>query len=75
MKKLRVYLDTSVIGGCFDPEFEEWSEALMNDFRSGRYLAVVSSVVAKEIEAAPDFVQELYTERLADAGLGFGGFQ
>ena len=45
MKKLRVYLDTSVIGGCFDEEFEEWSEALMNDFRNGRYLAVVSNVV------------------------------
>jgi hypothetical protein len=65
MKKLRVYLDTSVIGGCFDHEFEEWSEALIEDFRNGRYLAVVSNVVAKEIEAAPDFVRNLYTEILA----------
>jgi len=65
MKKLRVYLDTSVIGGCFDPEFEEWSEALMNDFRKGRYLAVVSNVVEKEIEPAPEFVRELYTEILS----------
>ena len=62
MKKLRVYLDTSVIGGCFDEEFEEWSEALMNDFRNGRYLAVVSNVVEKEIEAAPGFVRELFAE-------------
>nr|VFJ57843.1 MAG: hypothetical protein BECKDK2373B_GA0170837_106840 [Candidatus Kentron sp. DK] len=64
MKKLRVYLDTSVIGGCFDAEFSEWSETLMDDFRSGRYLAVVSDVVEKEIEAAPDFVRDLYTEIL-----------
>lgn len=62
MKKLRIYLDTSVIGGCFDKEFEEWSEALMNDFRHGRYLAVVSNVVEKEIEAAPGFVRELFAE-------------
>jgi len=62
MKTLRVYLDTSVIGGCFYSEFEEWSETLMDDFRKGRYLAVVSDVVEKETEEAPDFVQELYRE-------------
>lgn len=65
MKTLRVYLDTSVIGGCFDEEFEEWSEALMNDFCNGRYLAVVSNVVEKEIEAAPGFVRELFAEVLS----------
>lgn len=37
----------------------------MDDFRGGRYFAVVSNVVAKEIEAAPDFVRELYTEILS----------
>jgi len=63
MKTLRVYLNTSVIGGCFDSGFEERSETLMDDFRKGRYLAVVSDVVEKEIEAAPDFVQELYREK------------
>jgi len=25
MHKQRIYLDTSVIGGCFDKEFAEWS--------------------------------------------------
>jgi len=65
MKKLRVYLDTSVIGGCFDHEFEEWSNALMEDFRNGRYYAVVSSVVSKEIDLAPNFVRDLYAEILA----------
>jgi len=24
MKKLKIYLDTSVIGGSFDDEFKEW---------------------------------------------------
>jgi len=65
MKKLRVYVDTSVVGGYFDIEFEEWSKALVNDFRVGRYEAVVSNVVAREIAAAPDFVRELYTEMLS----------
>jgi len=65
MKKLRVYVDTSVIGGYFDEEFSEWSTALVRDFRSGRYQAVVSNVVSKEISAAPEFVRELYAEMLA----------
>lgn len=34
MKKLRVYRDTSVVGGCFDPEFAAWSNALMADTSS-----------------------------------------
>lgn len=65
MKRLRVYLDTSVIGGCFDTEFEQWSNALIGNFRSGRYKAVVSSVVTKEVEPAPDFVRKLYEEILS----------
>jgi hypothetical protein len=28
MKKLRIYIDTSVIGGCFDAEFSEWSNSV-----------------------------------------------
>lgn len=65
MKKLRVYVDTSAVGGYFDTEFKEWSQALINDFRAGRYQAVVSNVVDKEIADAPDFVRELYAEVLS----------
>ena len=65
MKKLRVYVDTSVIGGYFDTEFKPWSEALVNDFRQQRFIVVVSSVTTAEIEPAPNFVQILYAELLA----------
>ena len=64
MKKLRIYVDTSVIGGCFDPEFRLWSEALMEDFRQGRRIAVISEVVATEIAPAPEFVKSLHEELL-----------
>ena len=33
--KPRVYIDTSVIGGCFDEEFRLWSEKLFDEFRAG----------------------------------------
>jgi len=29
MKILRIYVDTSVVGGCFDPEFAPWSNGLI----------------------------------------------
>lgn len=40
MKVQRVYIDTSVIGGCFDPEFAPWSNGLMKDFRLGNFRPV-----------------------------------
>lgn len=55
-KSIRVYLDTSVIGGCLDDEFETWSNALLRDFRSGRYVPVLSDLLATEIEPAPAHV-------------------
>lgn len=64
MKKSRIYVDTSVIGGCFDPEFKEWSVALFNDFRAGLYIPVVSDVTAAEVLAAPAFVRDLHAELL-----------
>jgi len=64
MKKLRIYVDTSVIGGCFDPEFKEWSLALVDDFRLGRYIPVISDVTAAEVLPAPSFVRELHAEML-----------
>jgi hypothetical protein len=31
MKKIFIYVDTSVIGGCSDPEFKEWSPGLLSE--------------------------------------------
>ncbi len=62
MKTLRIYTDTSVIGGCFDPEFSIWSDALMADFRQRHYVPVLSDVTAAEVAPAPDFVRALHRE-------------
>jgi predicted nucleic acid-binding protein len=64
MKRQRIYTDTSVIGGCFDAEFEAWSNGLMQDFRLGLLLPVLSVVVAAEIEPAPEPVRAQYAELL-----------
>jgi len=62
MKRQRIYIDTSVIGGCFDAEFAEWSNGLMNDFRNGTFQPLLSEVVAAEIDEAPENVQLVYAE-------------
>lgn len=64
MKLQRVYLDTSVLGGCFDPEFAEWSNGLVQDLRIGLYRPLLSEVLAAEIQDAPEQVQILYAELL-----------
>lgn len=64
MRKLRVYLDTSVVGGCFDPEFAVWSNALVADFRAGRIAPVVSELVAAEVQVAPHQVREKFEDLL-----------
>jgi len=56
--KQRVYIDTSVIGGCFDKEFEEWSLQLFNDFKSGKKTAVISDITLDELSDAPQRVQD-----------------
>jgi len=76
--KQRIYIDTSVIGGCFDEEFELWSNQLMEEFISGQKTAVISDITYREIELAPknvqeklfsipiDFIEEVITDREVD---------
>ena len=54
MRLQRVYVDTSVIGGCHDDEFATWSNGLMKDFRLGNFRPVVSEVVDAEVRDAPE---------------------
>ncbi|PKL39398.1 MAG: hypothetical protein CVV41_21425 [Candidatus Riflebacteria bacterium HGW-Riflebacteria-1] len=64
MKKIRVYVDTSVIGGCFDPEFEKWSNVLFKNFEDKILVPLTSAVVEKEIEFAPAEVQKKFEDFL-----------
>ena len=57
--KQRIYIDTSVIGGCYDQEFDEWSNALLEEFRTGVKVEVVSDLTRLELEDAPQDVREI----------------
>jgi len=65
MKVLRIYVDTSVLGGCFDNEFARWSIALIRNFRDGVFRPVLSEVVAAEVRLAPEAIWTMYADLLA----------
>ena len=51
--KVRIYTDTSVLGGCEDEEFAEHSIRLMEGFVRGDLVLVLSSLTIQELAAAP----------------------
>lgn len=60
--KPKIYVDTSVIGGCFDNEFEEWSNKLISEILSGNKIVLISDLTVDEIQDAPQNVQDKLNE-------------
>lgn len=52
-KLLRVYVDTSVVGGCLDEEFRVASIRLIERSRAGAALLVISDTTLAELAGAP----------------------
>ncbi len=59
ISKLRIYVDTSVIGGCEDEEFREPSRWLIQRFTQGEMTLVLSPLVVEELRASPRRVREV----------------
>ena len=68
MKKLRIYIDTSVVGGCLDDEFARDSQALVDIARRREVTLVISDLLAAEITRAPAGVQSVF-DALPDESL------
>lgn len=58
---MRVYIDTSVFGGCFDKEYRVYSTQLFKELRQGIKRAVISDITIRELEDAPLKVKNLLT--------------
>ena len=56
---LRVYIDTSVVGGCLDEEFAEESLAILEMARAGKIILLLSDVLVEELAKAPDAVRSV----------------
>jgi predicted nucleic acid-binding protein len=58
-RTIRVYVDTSVIGGCLDDEFREASLRLFDRSRAGHALLVSSDTTLAELASAPAKVRDV----------------
>ena len=56
MKK-RIYIDTSVVGGYFDKEFQEETMRLYNWFEDNDVVFVISDLLDLELLNAPEKVK------------------
>ncbi len=59
MRILRIYIDTSVLGGFFDKEFDIATKRLFDEVLKGEYKIVISSVTEGELLNAPERVSTL----------------
>ena len=57
----RFYIDTSVIGGVFDSEFEEHSIILFEKIKLGKIKAVISEITENEISKARKEIRDFYS--------------
>jgi hypothetical protein len=55
----RIYIDTSIVGGFFDKEFEVETKALFERLKNKEVIFVISSVLKQELANAPEHVQIL----------------
>jgi len=70
MKKQRIYLDTSVFGGYYDDEFQEWTKPLFERISKGEFTILISTMLDEELEFAPERIKNL----LADLNDSFTEF-
>ena len=65
-RRLRVYADTSVFGGCLDDEFADDRRVFFDEVKSGRFTLVVSSVTLRGLLDAPEDVRRILASLPAD---------
>jgi predicted nucleic acid-binding protein len=57
--KQRIYIDTSVVGGYFDIEFEDETKRFFKRLENQEVIFVVSDLLDLELLNAPQYVREL----------------
>ena len=55
----RIYIDTSIVGGYFDKEFEDATKSLFSRLENGEIKFVVSDLLELELVDSPEHVKTL----------------
>jgi predicted nucleic acid-binding protein len=64
--KLRVYIDTSVVGGYFDEEFEDDTKAFFKRIFNKEFLVHLSEISETGLSLAPEFIKDLIAKIPSD---------
>jgi len=56
----RVYVETSVVGGVFDKEFDLQSELFWDKVQKSEIVVIVSDLLTTELEGAPKHVRDFF---------------
>jgi len=59
MKQQRIYIDTSIVGGFFDEEFEKETRLLFKRMENKEVIFVISNLLREELKGAPERVRNL----------------
>ena len=59
MRQQRIYIDTSIVGGFFDTEFEVETKLLFKRLENKEVIFVTSTVLGQELNDAPEYVKTL----------------
>ena len=55
----RIYLDTSVFGGYFEPEFEFWTRLLFDKITKGQIILLYSQMTEIELVGSPSRIKNI----------------
>lgn len=58
--KLKIYIDTSVIGGYFDKEFDEATKLFFEKVYENNAILLVSNLLEFELISAPQFIKDFF---------------
>ncbi len=67
MRKLRVYVDTSVFGGTDDEEFAVASRRFFERIHGGEFIILISQVTVDELQGAPAMVGRIFADLPAES--------
>ena len=59
MRRQRIYIDTSIVGGFFDEIFEKETKLLFKRLENKEVIFIISEVLTDELEDAPEWVRTL----------------
>ncbi len=66
MRKIRVYVDTSVFGGTEDDEFAVFSRQFFDRVRRGEFVVLISQITVDELAGAPAKIQQVLGDIAAE---------